>query len=91
MTGSYPGLHYFCLGLPNSNSRHSGRHLLAGPKWSVFHYSLASFLPLFSLFHYHSIDCHRDQSTKLVHAFSQAPKKDEDRLSGKIISGLKTI
>lgn len=91
VTGPYPGLHYFRLGLPNLNSCRSRRGLLVGPKRSGFHYSLASFSLLLSIFHYHTINCHHYQSSKLVHASSQAPKKNEDRPRGKMKSDLKTL
>lgn len=42
---------------------------------SVFHYSVASFSFLFSIFCCHRINCHHYRSSKLVHAFSQASKK----------------
>lgn len=43
------------------------------------------------MFSYHSLNCHHYQSSNLAHAFSQAPKKSEDRLRGKITSGLNTF
>lgn len=78
MTALYPGLHYFHLGLPDFGSDRSSRGLCAGLKWSGFHYSVASFSLLFSIFCYTALTVIHYQSSKLVQAFSQAPKKNED-------------
>lgn len=89
MTASYPGLHSFCLALSHSDSHDSSRGLLQDLNDLFF----ITQLLLFSIFHYHSINCHHYQSPKLVHAFSQPPEKNEEkgyqasRHSGRILGG----